>query len=506
MFKIKKGIIKTILVTMLVLALAVQGEPLVVRAASTTNKVPITGYTISTGRVNTYAYSNGKYSYTGYIDGKTDLCVIKEIKQDGYCQVKYPVKKGYKTAYTKTSNFLVNDNFSTSTIQIGVKKTAYRRSNLSQKIGTVYASDQVIVVGISGNNTQVIYPISNGYKLGWITGTYGVSTEKSASLATGYYQIKSAINTNYVLDVCGRYKDNGVNVQIYENQRHTNQVFIIKKQSDGYYTLTAVHSGKLLDVDGGKCYDGVNVQQWSANGENNQKWKIVKTSDGYYSLISKSNGLYLDVSGGKAANEVNVQCYTGNSTLAQKFVLQRGTVGGKDYTEKETKSSTAENKIQKLVNYEISQIGVGDVKGNNNVKYNTWYYRRTVSGSGYAWCQVFQSYCAEKVGVLNTAIPKECSCKNAVSWYKNKGQFKLAAYYGGSYIPKAGDLVFYKSDGRINHVGLIIASPVNGYLQVIEGNVKDSSTGNYTVQKFTKNSKRKLTNSYVYGYATPNYN
>jgi hypothetical protein len=148
-------------------------------------------------------------------------------------------------------------------------------------------------------------------------------------------------------------------------------VFIIKKQSDGYYTITAVHSGKLLDVDGGKCYNGVNVQQWSANGENNQKWKIVKTSDGYYSLISKSNGLYLDVSGGKAANEVNVQCYTGNSTLAQKFVLQRGTVGGKDYTENESatnavsvslnvpsyKQYDSRWKNQKIGNHTIGKIG-----------------------------------------------------------------------------------------------------------------------------------------------------
>jgi hypothetical protein len=182
-------------------------------------------------------------------------------------------------------------------------------------------------------------------------------------------------------------------------------------------------------------------------------------------------------------------------------------VGGKEYTESESESSTTDDKIQELINYEISQLGVGDVKGNNNVKYNTWFYDgKEVSGSGYAWCQVFQSFCANEVGVLGTAIPKESSCANAVSWYKNKGQFKLAAYYGGSYSPKAGDLVFYKSDGRINHVGLIIASPVNGYLQVIEGNVKNSSTGDYTVQKFTKNSRRTLTNSYVYGYATPNYN
>ena len=36
------------------------------------------------------------------------------------------------------------------------------------------------------------------------------------------------------------------------------------------------------------------------------------------------------------------------------------------------------------------QIGTKEVpSGSNNVKYNTWYYGRAVSGSSYPWCQVF---------------------------------------------------------------------------------------------------------------------
>ena len=65
-------------------------------------------------------------------------------------------------------------------------------------------------------------------------------------------------------------------------------------------------------------------------------------------------------------------------------------------------------------------------------------------------------------------------------------------------------LVFYGYNGNISHVGLIVASPVEGYLQVVEGNVYDSN-GNYSVQHFTKNSKRRVDSSYVYGYASPSY-
>lgn len=40
-----------------------------------------------------------------------------------------------------------------------------------------------------------------------------------------------------------------------------------------------------------------------------------------------------------------------------------------------------------------SQVGVKESPANsNNVKYNTWYYGRSVSGSAYPWCMVFISW------------------------------------------------------------------------------------------------------------------
>ncbi len=168
-------------------------------------------------------------------------------------------------------------------------------------------------------------------------------------------------------------------------------------------------------------------------------------------------------------------------------------------------NSISTNAASKLVAYENSQIGTGDYLGNNNVKYNTWYYNRTVSGSGYAWCMAFQSYCANQCGISTNIIPKTASCNTAMNWFKNNGRWQPGKYYGGSYTPKAGDLVFYGTgSSNSNHVGLVVAAPVNGYLQVVEGNVK-SSNGNYVVAKFTANSKRTLGSSYVLGYATPAY-
>lgn len=302
-----------------------------VQAATATSRVPITCYTIPTGRVNTYNLSGGRYSYTGYIEGAADKCVIQQVRQDGYCKVKYPVGRGYRTAYAQSSKFFVNTDFSTNTTKIGTRKTVYRRSNLSQSFGTVYADDNVVIIGTSGNTTQIIYPISGGYKMGWISGKYAAGGSQAADIADGYYQIKSAINSNYVLDVYGASLDDDANIQIYRNCGTKNQGFLIRRQSDGYYTIAAIHSGKLLDVYKNQQYNGANIIQYVDNGGDNQRWKIIKTSDGYYSFISKSNGLYMDVRDAKAADEVNVQCHSANGSNAQKFILDSVTVDGKTY-------------------------------------------------------------------------------------------------------------------------------------------------------------------------------
>ncbi len=314
-----------------------------VKAATETNQVPITCYTIPTGNVNTYDLINGVYSYTGYITGSTDKCVIQQVRSDGYCKVKYPTSRGYRTAYTQSSNFFSNINFSKGTIQLGTSKTVYRRSNLSQSLGTVYSNDNVTVVGTSGNKTQIIYPISGGYKMGWVSGNYNANSQQDANIQDGYYRIESAVDFNFVLDVYGGYMDDGANIQIYRNLGLKNQIFLIRRQSDGYYTITAVHSGKALDVAGNGQVSGTNIMQYESHGGDNQKWKIVQTSDGRCSFISKCNGLYLDLEEGRTIGGYNIRCWSGNGSNAQKFRLQSTTVDGKYYEQPSQSGDTTNN-------------------------------------------------------------------------------------------------------------------------------------------------------------------
>ncbi len=126
---------------------------------------PIKAYTKSDGKTKTYKSVDGKE--TGYIAGDTDLCTIKAVYTNGWVKVTYPTSSGEKTAYAKSSAFASAFNV-LGTSNPTSTQTVYRRSNLKEKLGEVYKSDSVKIIGEQGSNLQIIYPINGGYKMGWI--------------------------------------------------------------------------------------------------------------------------------------------------------------------------------------------------------------------------------------------------------------------------------------------------------------------------------------------------
>ena len=452
-------------------------------------------YTIGTSNIKVYS-NTGLTSRYGVIF-PTDEIIVNKVT-DRYCRVTYPIARGTKTGYIHTGEILTKTTGNSYVSR--AKITTYRRAANNNSYGYIAKGDSVKVLGTAGNYTQVKYPVSGGYKYAFVktadANAYLLpSGSNSGGISNGIYKLVSAINNKYVMDVNGASLSDYANVQLYEDNGSNAQKFEFIRQADGYYVIKNINSGKVLDCAGGGQADGTNIQQYTSNFTAAQRWKVTSVGNGYYTLTCKCNGLLVDVAGGRGANGTNIQMYAANGSAAQKWKLVRTAA-----------SNSLQNTAtaQRIVDYELSQLGIGDIRGNNNVKYNTWYYGRAVSGKGYAWCMAFQSYCANEMGVLGIAIPKTASCYAAVNWYKDKGRFQYAKYYGGTYTPKAGDLVFYYEKGSYCHVGMITASPVNGYLQTVEGN-SPCADGNYKVVRFTKNRKRMVNNSYVLGYGVPVY-
>ena len=86
------------------------------------------------------------------------------------------------------------------------------------------------------------------------------------------------------------------------------------------------------------------------------------------------------------------------------------------------------------------------------------------------WCAAFVSAVFIAAGAASL-IPVECSCY----LMKNLANARGIVRDPGRYVPKRGDVVFYKWAGKnvVSHVGIVTA--VNGSaLEVTEGNFNDS--------------------------------
>lgn len=84
------------------------------------------------------------------------------------CKVHYPTANGEKTAYIPYQQIWNGVGGCAQQYISSYKRTTYWRKDMTTSFGSIYANDLVTIMGTSGNVTQVLYPVSKGYKLGWI--------------------------------------------------------------------------------------------------------------------------------------------------------------------------------------------------------------------------------------------------------------------------------------------------------------------------------------------------
>ena len=157
------------------------------------------------------------------------------------------------------------------------------------------------------------------------------------------------------------------------------------------------------------------------------------------------------------------------------------------------------NQQEDLVKVAETQIGYheGD---NNDTKYNRWNGKiggYPVDGYGYPWCQCFISWCANQASIGTDIIPKTAGTSTSMYFFKNRGLWNNSSSYGGSYIPKKGDIIYYSKSSNINspsHVGIVTDC---------DGSTVYTIEGNYSDKVSTRTIS--LNSNSIIGYATPNY-
>lgn len=126
---------------------------------------------------------------------------------------------------------------------------------------------------------------------------------------------------------------------------------------------------------------------------------------------------------------------------------------------------------EKILEIARSQIGTRESPANSdNVKYNTVYYGREVSGK-YPWCAVFVWWVFREAGAsdLYYGGDKTAYCPTLMSFHKKQ---KVTDY-------RPGDIVFFNFSGRSSagHVG-ICESWDGTYITTIDGNTGSASEDN----------------------------
>lgn len=96
---------------------------------------------------------------------------------------------------------------------------------------------------------------------------------------------------------------------------------------------------------------------------------------------------------------------------------------------------------------------------------------------GYAWCAAFVNWCLRQARVdKDLTGGMYVSCASWRNWFINEGAKYGASYHARTddYIPKKGDLIFYKSltathNRATDHIGIVLKCE-NGVVYAIEGN------------------------------------
>lgn len=141
----------------------------VAASANSASCLPLKTYTLKAERVTTFDSVGG--NPTGYIDGATDLCTIKEYIGD-WVKVNYPVPGGTKDAYCPVGEFFCTGNTWGDFYTSNFSATAYKWSTGNSKFGSVYVGDSIYVIGERNGRKQLVYNISGGWKLGWVDAGY----------------------------------------------------------------------------------------------------------------------------------------------------------------------------------------------------------------------------------------------------------------------------------------------------------------------------------------------
>ena len=240
-------------------------------------------------------------------------------------KVSYPINNGRnsKIGYIDKSKVTVsNINQASSTFTATGTITAYRRSNGNATIGSISRNDTVYVIATSGSRAQVIYPISGGYKMGWIACSDIPASGRNVQpvaptqistkipLSDGWYRIQPMHDLGRSADALGPQIGNGNNVHMWSNVDVLQQKFYLQNRGNGYFSLQSAYGNRLFVTANGNS-NGANLYTSAWSNSDSQLFRLVDAGNNSYHIVAKVGAnLNFDCAGGGRSDGNNVQLWT----------------------------------------------------------------------------------------------------------------------------------------------------------------------------------------------------
>ena len=231
-----------------------------------------------------------------------------------------------------------------------------------------------------------------------------------------------------------------------------------------------------------------NLTSVSASNEGVQiKWGAVTGAQNYKVFRKTENGGWTVIGTTAYTNFTDLTAIKGTT---YSYTVRCVSKNGSSYTssyDNTGKSVTAVATVSaKNDMVRVAETQLGNIGGK---KFWSW--------AGYSsrvpWCNIFITWCANELGYYQKGrMPLYWDPRDTMAWFKERELYK-----NSSYVPKAGDLVFFDEpymDRRPYHIGLV-EKYENGMVYTIEGNSDDS----------VKRRSYEHNSPHIYGYATPDY-
>ena len=186
--------------------------------------------------------------------------------------------------------------------------------------GSVRNGSNVQIYSAKGSNSQrwnITKYVSKEQRIN------NLAAQNKNAISDGVYEIRSAKNNNYTLDVNSASSRNGANIQLYLRNGTQAQAFRVSHDSQGFVTFTNINSGKVIDLDGAITKNGRNIHQYASNGTRAQKWIVQKSGSGYAIVSAIDTSFALDIRNGSVYSGSNIQLYKSNNTAAQQWTFNK---------------------------------------------------------------------------------------------------------------------------------------------------------------------------------------